>query len=291
MPRLQPPQGYITAREAVTMLNGSDALLARYVKEGRLKRYGPPERRHKFYKLSEVQAVLEARNVFEPEYTPDQWKINPSSKFELATEEDMQAIAEISRSIFHNDKTIPYKPTPMETRLSWMRKNRETYYVLRSTDGTITGYTCILPIKKETIDRFILDEIRTNGITADDIELYEPGRPMHLYIMAMCVDPSYPYTLKHKYGARLVAGLFAFLLDLAERGIEVETITARSHTHDGIRLLRKIGIPQLRSPNPKKNLFSVNIVESGIPMFVRYSRSLDQWKQEHNPKPLYPVEE
>jgi hypothetical protein len=281
MPRLQPPTGFITAKEAAQMLNGSDAMLSRYVKEGRIKRYGPPERKYKFYKLTEIQAVLEARNVFETEYISGQWRENPTSKFELAQEDDLPNIAKISASIFNNDQKVPYRPTPMETRISWIRKNPETYYALRSPDGKLVGYTCILPMKRETIDRFILDEIRTNGITADDIEPFEPRRPIHLYIMAMCVDPIYPAAQKREYGMRLVIGLFTLLFNLADRGVEIETITARSHTLDGIRVLKKIGIPQLRSPIPNKNLFSVKVAESGIPLLIEYSRRLDRWKQEH----------
>ena len=282
MPRLQPMPGFVTAKEATTMLNGSDGMLSRYVKEGRLKRYGPPDRKHKFYKISEIEAVIEARNTFEAEYTSGKWRENATSTFDLAQEADMPTIARIGTAIFRDDRNPTYQPTPIETRLSWMRKNPETYHVLRSQDATLVGYTCILPLRKEIIDRFIADELKTTDITADEIEMFEPGQSIHLYIMATCVDPVYNTAQKHEYGARLVAGVFTFLLDLADRGVEVETISARSYKTDGIRLLKKVGIPQLRSPIPNKNLFGVNIAESGIPLLVRYSERLDQWKRKHS---------
>jgi hypothetical protein len=283
MPRLQPTPGYVTAKDAAEMLQGSDAMLSRYVREGRLKRYGPPERKHKFYKISEIEAVIEARNTFEAEYTQGKWRENPTSKFELAQEADMPDIARIGTAIFRDAKNPIYQPTPIETRLSWMRKNPETYHALRSQNGTLLGYICILPLRKEIINQWILDKIKTTDITANEIELFVPGHPIHIYVMAMCVDPAYNITQKHEYGARLVAGLYSFLLDLADRGVEIETISARSYKTDGVKLLKKIGIPQLRSPIPNKNLFSVNITESGIPLLMRYSRRLDQWKQEHSP--------
>jgi hypothetical protein len=35
------------------------------------------------------------------------------------------------------------------------------------------------------------------------------------------------------------------LLALAERGVIIEAIIARSHTQDGIKLMRKLGLPWL----------------------------------------------
>ena len=262
------------------MLNGSDAMLARYVKEGRLKRYGPPDRKHKFYKLTEVEAVVAARNVFEAEYTRGQWRDNPVSTFELAREEDMPAIARIGTAIFRDERNPTYEPTPVEVRLAWMRKNPETYHVLRNHEGVLVGYVCILPLRKEIIEGFILDEIKTSDMTENEIEPFQPGTPIHLYIMSVCIDPACTLVQKHEYGARLIAGLFAFLLELGARGVEIQTITARSYKPDGIRLLKKIGIPQLRSPIPNKNLFSVTVAESGIGLCLRYSEFLEQWRSE-----------
>jgi hypothetical protein len=50
---------------------------------------------------------------------------------------------------------------------------------------------------------------------------------------------------------------------LAERGVIIETIIARSHTQDGIKFMRKLGLPWLVSPVPGWELFSVNVAESG----------------------------
>ena len=162
-----------------------------------------------------------------------------------------------------------------------MRKNPETFFVLRDGGEKVVSYACLLPLKKEVMDRFVRDEIDMDDISPDDVALFEPGRPLHLYVIALCVDPVYRATIKHEYGARLVRGLFTFVLELARRGIEIETITARTYKADGIRLLRKMGIPQLRSPVIGKHLFSVHVADSGFPILVRYSDLLADWKQKH----------
>jgi hypothetical protein len=270
MPRLKPAPGYITAKEAVEMLDISDATLSQYVKNGWLKRYGPQERKHKFYKLSEVQALIASRNTF------DEYQEKLPAFFAVATPEDMPSIVDIDKRTFKVDITE-------ETYLRWMRKNPETFFVLRNSANKVVGYIALLPLKKDTLDRFVKGEIGMDDIPPNDIELFEPGRPVHLYVIALCVDPVYKATVKGEYGAKMVRGLFAFLLELAQRGVEIETITARNDKDkpDGRRLLQKLGIPQLRSPVPNKYLFSVRVADSGYPMLVKYSDVLAEWKQEH----------
>jgi hypothetical protein len=273
MPRLEPPPGYTTATDAARRLGISVPLLSRYVEQEKLHRYGPEKRVHKFYKLSEIETLLAAERVFP--YAPGNWRDNPTTRFELATDEDMPTIVEISRHIF-GDPPIPAAP-----RLAWLRKNPETFHVLRNQSGEIVGYASLLPLSKEMIDRFVRDEIEAEQITGDDVYSFIPGKPMHLYIMAIGVDPRFSTAEKHEYGAALMRGIYNFLFDLAERGIIIETITARSYKPDGLRLLRKMGFAQLRSPVPGKSLFFVQVKEAGFYLFDRYSELLKEWQREN----------
>lgn len=274
MPRLQPPEGFCTAAQAVEKLGISQALLSRYVAQGKVKRYGPKERKLKFYKDSEIAAVLAAREAgFEIKE-----REKHRSVFGLASAGDMSAIVEISRAIFNADGS---QPIPAEVRLAWLRKNPETFFILRDLAGAIVGYASILPLSRFTIDRFIHDEIAAQDITGEDVLLFQPGRPIHLYIMAIGIDPKYPATAKHEYGSRLVNGLFHFLLELAIKGVEIVTVTARSHKPDGIRILRKMGFPQLPPLTPGKHLFVVEPARSGLHVLMKYTEFLQQWKTDH----------
>lgn len=275
MPRLQPAPGYVTAKQAMELLEISDSVLYRYVVEGKLRRYGPPERKHKFYKLSEIEALKAARNVFVPEYRPGDWKENPSSSFEPARAEDMSVVVDMDRRIF------PEEPVEFEWYARWQRRNPETFFVIRDQAGKIQAFACLLPVERNTLDRYLRDEIDIDSITPDLVDLWEPGKPLHIYVMAMGVDPNCTTVEKHEYGARLVNGAFSFLLELAQRGVEIETISARSYKPDGIRLMRKMGIPQLRPLSPGKNLFVVRPAESGFPILARYTDLLERWRQEH----------
>ncbi len=81
------------------MLDISDATLSTYVKKGWLKRYGPSNRQHKFYKLSEVEALIESRNTF------DEYQEMLPASFDVATPEDMPTIVDIDKRTFHVDIT------------------------------------------------------------------------------------------------------------------------------------------------------------------------------------------
>ena len=271
MPRPKPPEGYITAGEAAKRLNVNDAMISRYVKQGRLERYGPEERRHKYYKASEVQAIIDADRAFFE--AGDKHQEHLPSFFSLATADDMPTIVDIDKRTFHVDTLTE------ETYLRWLKRNPETFFVLRDIAKKVVGFACLLPMRKVTIDRFVRDEIGLNDISSGDIDPFEPGRPLHLYIIALCIDPAYKPAMKHTYGASLVRGVFAFILELAKRGVEIETITARTYKTDGIRLSRKMGMPQLRSPVIGKYLFSVRVADSGFPLLAHYNDLLAEWKQ------------
>src|SRR5258708_7693983 len=106
MPRLQPGPGQITATEVKKMLNCTDGIIAHYVKMKLLHRVGPAERSHKFYLLSEVEAIIASRYLEPAMYTPGQWKENPISAFTRATPDDLAAIMDISARAFpHPDGT------------------------------------------------------------------------------------------------------------------------------------------------------------------------------------------
>jgi hypothetical protein len=266
------------AKDAAKRLNVSDAMLSIYVKEGRLHRYGPSDRQHKFYKISELDALIEARQTFEEVqvYKRGQWKFNETSTFRRATSDDLDAIIAMS------ERAYPEEGLPLrKTWEGWMRKEPESFYVLVNQQNVIVGYSTILAMPSATLNSFMRDELPVDEIGPEKLDVFHQGEPLHLYLMSLVIDPQHPKRNRHEYGSRLIHGVFSFFLDLAERGIEVETITARSHTRDGIRLMQRLGFPLVKSPVPRpgRYLFVLKVSESGLPLFEHYSELLAQWKQ------------
>ena len=145
----------------------------------------PPGKKQRVYVRKEVDQLAEDLNTF---LTIRKREV---SKFERATEADIPEIVEISRSIFTNISI------PAETRIQWLRKNADTFFVLKSED-LIVGYASILPLKQENIDKLVREEIGAEDLTADDVEVFLPDTPTHLYIMAIGVDPQYSLHEKHQ---------------------------------------------------------------------------------------------
>jgi hypothetical protein len=291
MPRMQPPPGYMTAKEARARLNNiSDTLLRRHVEKGELNRYGPVGRSQKpWYKESEVEALYHTLNLLEIGYVKGGYKNNPTTSFEVAKEEDMPSIIDI------DTRTFKHPAASLEVCLSWQRKNPHTFYVLKNEAGVVRAYASLIPLDSLVIDRFIHEELDGEDITAEMIHEYVSGEPVDIYVMGIAVDPDCSPVEKNTYGGNIVRGLFNFLLTLAHRGVEIRRIVARNYMkkgelelRDGLNLLRKIGFTQLRSSVPGVGLFVVNVPESGIGIFEKYSKVLEDWKTHHKENHMRP---
>lgn len=281
--RGKPPTGYLTASATRKRLgNISDGMFRSYIAKGLIERVVPPGRKQGFYKREDVEKL--AKEIEFPEGAKA-----TRTHFRQAGPADIEAIADIDERVFNASEEEPeprarYLQWDRETYLRWMQRNPQTFFVLVNATGKVVGFVSLLLLKRDTMDRFIRDEIRWMDIPIEDIDLFEPGKPLHLYVIALCVDPVYARKIKEGYGARLINGVYDFFLELARRGVEIDTITARNELNhpDGKRLSQKLGMPQLRSPVARMHLFSVRVVDSGYPLLVQYYDTLTKWKQEHN---------
>jgi hypothetical protein len=79
---------------------------------------------------------------------------------------------------------------------------------LRDTDGAIVGFASTLPMEHPVLDRFIRGEISPAGTMDKDIPLFTAGATIHLYAIAVAVDPKFLVAIQHEYSAALLAGFF-----------------------------------------------------------------------------------
>lgn len=282
MPRLEPPPGFLRSEQAQERLGMSDTLLRKYVKEGQIKKYGPPGSKQKpFYSEKEVEALRLALRSF-PEAQVTSWRDNPSFRFEVATENDISAIRAINylayRERYPDDFPISYA-----TCLVWMKKNPRTFFVSRDQDGNVRGSAILLPVSNNLIEQFIHDEVEPDDIPEKEIEEYLPGASIdNLYVLSLVADPSFSERIKKVCGRNLIQGIAEFFIGLGDEGVEIETVTARSFLPDGIRLLQRIGFANIHSPIPGKRLYVANVAESGIEFLEKYRESLARWKSKQS---------
>lgn len=273
MPRPQPPKGYITAGEAVRRLKVDDSMLTRYVRQGRLKRYGPEERKHKYYKESEVQAIIDANRAFfgaEQEASSE-----TDAVFALATPADIPGIYDLALRTFH-------RTTSAEHRLEWLqREPRGNYIVRHKSDGAIVAYLTMLPIKQELLVPYMRGELGRE-IAGNDIEPFEPGRPATCIIKGIASEQNIDDALRTSYVAVLLRGIRSNLEHLGREGITIPTLYAFSSTDTGISMCMRLGMQEWEpSPDGKRFTFWIDIASSDAFVFQLYKRGFAEWQREH----------
>jgi hypothetical protein len=271
MPRLQTPKGYYTSTEAQKILGISPAMLRVHVQKERISYLLPEGRKQGFYLKKDVDKLASELNIF--------LNLNEEepSKFVVASVEDLIEVGKIAKALFatgENESSV----TPIERLLPLMLKNPEIRYVLKQ-DGEVVGYISMLPFKQETdkVEKLLrVDLAGEMNITPDDIETFDPGKHIQLYIVAIGVKPGLSQEKKHIYGFRIVSGLIDKIVELGKRGVVIETITALGATHSGIRLLQVLGFSEMLPPAPGKRAFCIKVEESGAPLSMQYKQALKE---------------
>jgi hypothetical protein len=242
--------------------------------ELRLDRKNPSPILQRFQQCLEERQTHQGRNHMSPITVPvqsvDTSSEAPSAIFEHATPDDIPACIEISRAIFGGDGT------PLETRLAWLERNPEIFYVLRSTQGVV-GYASLIALAQEKILKILREEEQPRDIQPIDIQEFVPGEPLDFYVMAVCVKPGFSRREKRVYASRLLLGLAETVLQsFAQRGLVVRNLFARSRMPDGIRLLEDMGFRDFPlADGIDKRLFVLE-VETSDSLFVRRYREAFQ---------------
>jgi hypothetical protein len=268
MPKMQPPKGYIRASEVKKILHISDAMIRIHVQKGRIKYLLPEGRKQGFYLEKDVKKLANELNIFL------NLEEEEGSKFLRATKEDLKEIQRIGAEAFSPE--IDVNSTPQEWRIPFMEKNPDVLYVLKR-ENQVIGYASTLPFKKETdkVARVLEAQLLSDAnVTPDDIEVYEQGKHIHLYIGAIVIKPSLKKHERRIYGARLINGLVTSIIELGSRGVFVETIIAEGETHIGIRLLQAFGFAEIPPPGPGKRAFLLEVEKSNSPLSLEYKQAL-----------------
>lgn len=158
-------------------------------------------------------------------------------------------------------------------------KNPDVSYQL-CVDGSVMGCETLLPLRLERIEQILKGEVNSEDTTPEEVEIYEPGKKYHLYVMGLCVNPVLSKQEKRWYGSKLIRGLSEAIVDLGKRGIEIETITARSIMFDGVRILRHLGFRQIPSVTNNINFRIVVDESDDIAIVQNYKKALQEAKEQ-----------
>jgi len=196
-------------------------------------------------------------------------KEREASDFRKAIKRDIPSCVELSKKTFPD---LYQGIASAETRIAWMNKNPDICYV-STYQGKIVGYTTILPLERDKIEKVLRNEEFVKDIKAEEIKPFDAKTSTDIYIMTMVTDPNLSRTQKRTFGSSMVRGLENAIIDLGKRGVHFKNIFARSDTPDGVRILRKMGFMEIPSVTNLRN-FVINIEESGVPMIQEYKEAL-----------------
>lgn len=261
-------ESYYSAQKAQDELGMTYSGLRNQVSMGNIKSEVPPGKRQAYYRGKDVERVASELKLLmgSSGYV--------TGKFRRMTEDDILEAAKISDLIFGGHIDI-------ERQKTWLAKSPEIGYVVES-EGKVVGYLIIAPLRPEKIEKLLTEEETSIVMDASEIGIFEPGKPLHLYGIAIGVLPGLTLAEKRAYGAKLVSGLLDVVIDWGHRGIILDTIVARSTKPDGIRLLRNLGFTQVPSTTEKKD-FVLRVETSGSKPAMLYKAALQQsgyWKPE-----------
>lgn len=261
---LKESKDYYTAAQVKNILGITDGMLYNYVDNGALDRIIPPGKKQGVYRRNQVDQLARDLKVF---IVTREKHASVFSK--LTTREEILETTKLSDAIFGGHIDI-------DRQIAWLQRNPDIAYIVKSA-GKVVGYAIILPLKPEKIEKLLREEEHTVDIEPEEIQLFEPGVPLHLYGGAIGVLPGITLAEKRVYGTRLVGGLIDTLTEMGKKGIIFASFTARSTKPDGISLLRKIGFTQIESITEKKD-FVLNVEISGAREVMQYKLALKEYQ-------------
>lgn len=265
MPQSKPPKNYLTAGEVKKMLGITDGMLYNFIDNGALERIIPPGRKQGVYRRNQVEQLARDLQVF----------INTRNEshitFEKATTDDLPILIEIGTSTYPGNRQ---GIASLETRLKWFSKNPDMYYLVRD-QGEIVGYTAIIPMTPDKIQRILEEKEFLKDVQPEEIEEFKPGKPLHIYISTMRTKKGISKLQKRSYGVRLIGGLITTFIQMIDDGITIHALYARSETVDGIRALKNMGFTQISATRDYKN-YALGMENGGAKVLQRYKQAFER---------------
>lgn len=200
-------------------------------------------------------------------------------EYQLATSEDISDLAPIDEAIF-GPSGLPLDEYMAMHRM-WWGKNHEIFHVLRWR-GRVVGYVSTVPLPDEKIMRILREEERPRHITSEEIDLFEPGKPLNVYIAVLGIDNGFTKHMKSYLAGKLIHGLTETFREWGQRGVDIRAVYARSRFEEAISLLEQTGFQELKeiSPVNQKLLFCLNLETSNEPFAVVYKEGAKEYHRQ-----------
>lgn len=272
--RKKAPQGMYSAKDAITTIGIPPAHFYTLAREGTIKKVTFPNRKEGYYSKAEVDNYARNLRALQEPYNAE------TLQFGLALNEDIPAIHALTASVSGGEAHA----VPEEVLRAWIRKNPQSVHILRK--GTeVVGYISAFSLPDETLDLRLRGRLLNRAIPVDDIQAFDPGTTISLYIAEMAVKHTYtkndepdtdkPDPLARLLGARLIREMVRFLAQLKRQDISVIGLYAVGTSPFGIHLCREIGMAPMDLPEGVRESrvpFKIDLQQSSHSVIVRRLR-------------------
>lgn len=170
----------------------------------------------------------------------------------VRNDDDIRATLRINASLFGSSKKYT-EDQLVEQRRPWIEKNRDIYRVLE-IDGNIIGFLFVMPLPMPIVDRILSGELRVGDISVDDLQEYRPGINYNLYLQTLGVHKTIQDTQKRISGMYLLAGMHKLFVDLARRGVALQSVYTRSNEIDGVKVAAALDMDEITVPGVDSKL-------------------------------------
>lgn len=263
---------YYSGREVQKKLGITEPALRNLVNQKKIKKIIPPGRTYGVYLRSEIDRFAEKWEAFLMAKEP------PRTTFRIARNEDMPAQEAL------DTRAIGPGGMPVETLKAWLAANGEcSYHVYH--DNKLVAFMNIVPIKRETVEKLLEDKMHWRDINPQtDIENFEPGKPVDLYVSGIASSPDVDETTRQHYMFVLLRGVGEELKKLGRRGIIIKNVYGRSQTPQGIAMAMHMGMKEYE-PLPRTGKlirFMLEVDKSNSFLAKMYKEGWEEWKKDQS---------
>jgi hypothetical protein len=266
----------LTAREATNAFRDaglSETTFRRRIKDGKIEKHLPEGRtRGALYPKAQVLAAIgEAAKEKKPtRHSRPRSGLKPTT-FRKATTQDMPGMAMLLETFYKAKISVP-------KRSAWIERNPECAYVLRCEDKVV-GCGFIMPLAPQKIMTIFAQAVKPATLP-EEILLFEPDEPLHLYVRSVGVLQSVSKEQRTYWAVKMIIGLANVVIGLGARGIVIGKLYAQGDTKAGEHALKLLGFTQITSDTYRKN-FMMDVATSGSEVAVRYKRALNAWRTQY----------
>jgi hypothetical protein len=270
-----------TSKETRELLGASSSTLASLVEKGLIEKVTPPGKKHGFYTKVSVDRYHDQQIAFKKTYTlksdePPTQKATQHRgiEFREATIDDIELEAQLAGLVFGE------RAEAQGARKAFVRANPHSDYHLYD-QGKLVAYIDLIPLKHDAIMDYIEGRVIVWDITPENIEPFEPGKPVECLIADMITSPMIPLVRRVYYGRRLLRGLLEKLVEMGRQGIQISKIYAGSgpKTPLGLRIIGHAGFKEIYRRGEGRVMFELDMMNTDKKFLRQYQEVIKQWKK------------